>query len=181
MNVWELLHFSGTLFLTPPFSGLFHWFIIKTWWKTHPTRFLGSKRLIFGPLKFFFEKSWFFSEKMKMDQKWSKNPEKVRNSFQAWFLIIFIIWTHKIQKEPLSNSLLRAIKAEIANTHSTENFYPINQCRIQWRFGIWLRFLPNPIRNGSNVRFCEQTLVFFYKCLILPNFLPIPGQCLDWI
>ena len=65
------------------------------------------------------------------------------------------------QKEPLSNSLLRAIKAEIANTHSTENFYPINQCRIQWRFGIWLRFLPNPIRNGSNVRFCEQTLVFF--------------------
>ena len=34
---------------------------------------------------------------MKMDQKWSKNPEKVRNSFQAWFPIIFIIWTHKIQ------------------------------------------------------------------------------------
>ena len=34
---------------------------------------------------------------MKMDQKWSKNPEKVRNLFQAWFLIIFIIWTHKIQ------------------------------------------------------------------------------------
>ena len=97
VNVWELLHFSGTLFLTPPFSGLFHWFIIKTWWKTHPTRFLGSKRLIFGPLKFFFEKSWFFSEKTKMDQKWSKNPEKVRNLFQAWFPIIFIIWTHKIQ------------------------------------------------------------------------------------
>ena len=97
VNVWELLHFSGTLFLTPPFSGLFHWFIIKTWWKTHPTRFLGSKRLIFGPLKFFFEKSWFFSEKTKMDQKWSKNPEKVRNFFQAWFPIIFIIQTHQIQ------------------------------------------------------------------------------------
>ena len=45
-----------------------------------------------------------------------------------------------IQKEPLSNSLLRAIKAEITNTHSIENFYPINQCRIPWRFGIWLRF-----------------------------------------
>ena len=52
----------------------------------------------FKPLEFFFsENSWVFGEKMKMDQKWSKNPEKVRNLFQAWFPIIFIIWAHKIQ------------------------------------------------------------------------------------
>ena len=29
VNVWELLHFSGPLFRTLPFSGLFHWIITK--------------------------------------------------------------------------------------------------------------------------------------------------------
>ena len=80
-----------------PFFGLNHWFWPKTTWEAHPSGFLGPTRCILGFPKFFFEKSWVFSEKMKMDQKWSKNPEKVRNSFQAWFPIIFIIWTHKIQ------------------------------------------------------------------------------------
>ena len=29
MNIWELLNFSGPLFRTLPFSGLFHWIITK--------------------------------------------------------------------------------------------------------------------------------------------------------
>ena len=29
VNVWELLHFSGTLFPAPHFSDLIHWFITK--------------------------------------------------------------------------------------------------------------------------------------------------------
>ena len=84
-------------FFHVPFFDLIHWFWPKTTWEAHPSGFLGPKRCILDFSKKKSEKSSFFSEKMKMDQKWSKNPEKVRNSFQAWFPIIFIIWTHKIQ------------------------------------------------------------------------------------
>ena len=84
-------------FFHVPFFDLIHWFWPKTTWEAHPSGFLGPKRCILDFSKKKSEKSPFFSEKMKMDQKWSKNPEKVRNLFQAWFPIIFIIWTHQIE------------------------------------------------------------------------------------
>ena len=64
-KVRAILQIWGTLFSDPLFSGLNQWFRAKTIWGTHQTGSQRSKRGVFEFFKFFFEKSWFFSQKSK--------------------------------------------------------------------------------------------------------------------